>query len=85
MGFMFSNAISFNQNLGAWDTSKCVAMDNMFQFADVFNGNISSWDVSANTDMWAMVSCNKEMKTNSHLVLQQNSHIDNDIFLQFTV
>ena len=41
---MFSVAIKFNQNIGAWNTSQVQDMWRMFYNAMSFNQNIGSWD-----------------------------------------
>ncbi|MFD1628268.1 BspA family leucine-rich repeat surface protein [Pseudopedobacter beijingensis] len=49
----FTNAISFNQDLG-WTVSNVTDMGLMFWGATAFNGNISNWTVSGVTDMISM-------------------------------
>ncbi len=43
------NAVAFNADLSAWNTTSVKNMGSMFESATSFNGNISSWDVSAVT------------------------------------
>ncbi|MFC2111053.1 BspA family leucine-rich repeat surface protein, partial [Bacteroidota bacterium] len=54
IGFMFSNAHSFNQNLNNWDLSNVTNMENVFYKASSFNQDLNSWDVSSVTNMGGM-------------------------------
>lgn len=43
---MFSNADSFNQDIGGWDVSNIGYMDSLFYDAVSFNQDIGGWEVS---------------------------------------
>ena len=45
---------SFNENIGAWDTSGVTTMDSMFWGASAFDQDIGAWDTSGVTDMGGM-------------------------------
>jgi surface protein len=55
---MFNGAITFNQNIGSWNTSGVTLMNAMFFDAVSFNQNISGWDVSGVTTMANMFNFN---------------------------
>ncbi len=46
MEYVFSHALSFNQDLSKWDVSNVEDMSGMFYGAMSFNQDISSWNVS---------------------------------------
>ncbi len=46
LGFMFSGANSFNQDISSWDVSNIEYMDGMFSEATSFNQDLSSWNVA---------------------------------------
>ena len=51
MGYMFSEAVLFNSDIGNWDTSQTQTMSYMFYGASSFNQSLSAWDTSNVTRM----------------------------------
>jgi surface protein len=54
MSGMFKGAISFNQNIGNWNTANVTDMSDMFNQAFSFNQNIGNWNTSSVTTMSGM-------------------------------
>ena len=54
MSNIFFNNATFNQYIGAWNTSKVTNMSNMFNNTTAFNQTLSSWNTSKVTDMTYM-------------------------------
>ena len=54
MSRLFENNITFNSNIGFWDTSNVNNMSTLFGQAPLFNQDISNWDTSNVTNMGTM-------------------------------
>lgn len=51
---MFSNADSFNQPIGSWNTTKVANMYGLFRSATAFNQPLNNWNTSKVDDFTAM-------------------------------
>ncbi|KAF3978659.1 MAG: BspA family leucine-rich repeat surface protein, partial [Methylococcales symbiont of Iophon sp. n. MRB-2018] len=56
MALMFTNASTFNQDIGDWNITGVTAMFRMFDGASAFNQDIGGWDVASVTTMGTMFS-----------------------------
>ncbi|PZT48161.1 hypothetical protein B6S12_05420 [Helicobacter valdiviensis] len=62
MGYMFSKALYFNENISAWSVGNVENMEGMFHGAINFNQNLDAWDISNVRDFRFMVE-NTSLKT----------------------
>jgi Ca2+-binding RTX toxin-like protein len=46
MGFTFTNAQAFNQDIGGWDVSSVTTLQNIFNRAANFNQDLGDWNIS---------------------------------------
>jgi surface protein len=56
MGYMFTWATAFNQNIGSWNVSGVYDINNMFEGCASFNQDIGSWNLSKVINMKEMFS-----------------------------
>ena len=47
----FETYDGFTNDIGSWDVSRVISMENMFSYVKMFNHDISSWDVSSVINM----------------------------------
>lgn len=51
---MFTDAVTFNQDLSTWNVSNVISGENAFMRATSFNGNIGAWNTSSFVNMKSM-------------------------------
>ena len=56
MKWLFLNRATFNQPIGAWDTSNVTTINGMFSGCSIFNQPIGAWNTSKVLDMHAVFS-----------------------------
>jgi surface protein len=59
LSYMFSGALSFNQNINTWDTINVTNMRYMFNSAQLFDQDLDNWNTSNVTDM-SFMFCNSD-------------------------
>ena len=78
----FKNTNTFNQDIGDWNTSAVVKMNDMFYNASGFNQSLHSWDVTSvndfNTIFQGTSSLSDANKAAIHSSFKSNSHWTTD-------
>ena len=67
MSSMFRDSISFNQNIGNWNTKNVVTMESMFEGASTFNHDLSNWETGQVQNMKFMFQRAFNFKNNISL------------------